>query len=322
MSRTTLAPAPRRDTRLPPATRRTTRTPFLTASRRETLLRLACLTPAVVLLLCLVGYPIIDIAWRSLTRSTLISPEARFIGLENFVAAFNSPRFRTVLLNTLIWTVAVVCLQSVLGMAAAILLSKQFRGRGLLRSLMVVPWVMPGIAAGLVWKMLEDPYLGPVNSILGALGLIDGNPAWLGEQNTALFGVIAAAAWKGFPISALMYLAAYQGVSHELREAAKIDGARPWRVFWHVTLPGMAPTIRTTVLLTTIWTFNSFDLIYVMTKGGPGVSSEVLSSFIYRTAFINVNYGAASAYGVVSVVILTVFSVLYLRQVRNAGGLR
>lgn len=293
---------------------------FRSASRRETLLRLACIAPPLVLLVALIGYPILNVAWLSLTHSSLINPEPQFVGLANFTAAFRDPTFGTVMLNSLIWTVLVVILQFVLGMAAAVLLSKRFRGHATLRVLLVVPWVMPGITAGLLWKMLEDPYVGPINTVLTGLGLVEGNPAWLGEESTSLLGVVVAAAWKGFPISALMYMAAYQNVREDLREAARIDGARPWRVFWHVTLPAMAPTIRTTVLLTTVWTFNTFDLIYVMTKGGPGVSSEVISSFIYRTAFVDVDHGTAAAYGVVSVVVLSVFSVLYLRQVRVGGG--
>jgi ABC-type sugar transport system permease subunit len=314
-------------TTTPPATSRAPAptpvpTERLSARRRETLLRLACLAPPVLLLGLLVGYPIIETAWLSLTHSSLINPDPEFVGLENFTTAFASPTFRTVLLNTLLWTVAVVALQFVLGMAAASLLSKRFHGRGVLRVLLVVPWVMPGITAGLLWKMLEDPYVGPINAVLGGLGLVSDNPAWLAEEGTALLGVVVAAAWKGFPVSALMYLAAYQNVPEELREAARTDGAGPWRVFWHVTLPSMAPTIRTTVLLTTVWTFNTFDLIYVMTKGGPGVSSEVMSSLIYRTAFVDVDHGAATSYGVVSVAVLAVFSVLYLRQVRGTGGLR
>lgn len=292
------------------------------AQLRETLLRLACLAPPVMLLGLLVGYPIVETLWLSFTHSSLINPEPEFVGLENFTTAVASPTFRIVLLNTLLWTAIVVALQFVLGMAAASLLAKRFRGRAVLRVLLVLPWVMPGITAGLLWKMLEDPYVGPVNAVLDGLGLVSGNPAWLAEESTALLGVALAAAWKGFPVSALMYLAAYQNVPDELREAARTDGAGPWRVFWHVTLPSMAPTIRTTVLLTTVWTFNTFDLIYVMTKGGPGVSSEVVSSLIYRTAFVDVDHGAAASYGVVSVAVLAVFSVLYLRQVRGAGGLR
>lgn len=290
--------------------------------RRETVLRIACLVPPIALLALLVGYPVLNVAWLSLTRGTMINPIPRFVGLENFAAAFADPVFHTVLVNTLLWTVVVVAFQFLLGMASAVLLSRRFVGRGLLRTLLVVPWIMPGITAGLIWKMLEDPYLGPINAVLSWLGLVTDNPAWLGQESTALFGVVVAAVWKGFPMSALMYLAAYQNVSGELREAARVDGARGWGVFWHVTLPGMAPTIITTVLLTSVWTFNTFDLIYVMTKGGPGVSSEVLSSLIYRTAFVDVDSGAAAAYGVVSVAILAIFSVVYLRQVRRIGELR
>ncbi|WP_020496689.1 carbohydrate ABC transporter permease [Sciscionella marina] len=291
-------------------------------TRKESLIRFACLAPLLILLAVLIGYPVLDVLWLSTTKSSLIHPEPDFIGLGNFADAFTDSALLTVLRNTLVWTVLVVLLQFLLGLGSAILLSKRIRGAAVLRVLLVIPWVMPGITAGLVWKMLEDPYLGPVNQVLKALGLISGEPAWLGDQGTALFGVILAAVWKGFPMSALMYLAAYRTVSEELRDAARVDGARPWRVFWHVTLPAMAPTIRTTVLLTTIWTFNSFDLIYVMTKGGPGVSSQVLSGHIYRTAFLDVDHGAAAAYGVIAVLVLGVFSALYLRQVRAEGGLR
>ncbi|WP_212732717.1 carbohydrate ABC transporter permease [Streptomyces oceani] len=283
---------------------------------------MACLAPPLLLLGVLVLYPVLDVAWLSLTHSSLINPDPEFVGGRNYAEAFGDPQFRAVLLNSLVWTVVVVVAQFVLGMTAAVLLSKRFRGSAVLRVLVVVPWIMPGITAGLVWKMLEDPYLGPVNALLSGLGLVEGNPAWLGEESTSLYAVAVAAAWKGFPMSAVMYLAAYQGVPEELREAARMDGARPWQVFRHVTLPGMAPTIRVTLLLTTVWTFNSFDLIYVMTKGGPGVSSEVLSSFIYRTAFVDVNHGSAATYGMVSVTVLTVFSVFYLRQMRHTGGLR
>jgi ABC-type sugar transport system permease subunit len=300
----------------------TVRRPRSAAARRETLLRAACLAVPAAVLLALIAYPLLDAAWLSLTRSSLINPRPRFTGLANYISAFSDPDFRTIVGNTLVWTAAVVAGQFVLGMASAVLLSKKLAGRAVLRVLLVVPWVMPGITAGLVWKMLEDPYLGPVNALLRGLGLIHGNPAWLADDHTALLGVAVAAIWKGFPMSAVMYLAAYQSVPEELREAAWVDGARPWQVFRHVTLPGMAPTIRTTVLLTTVWTFNSFDLIYVMTKGGPGVSSDVLSSSIYRIAFLDVDRGTASAYGMVSVAVLAVFSVLYLRQVRRAGGLR
>lgn len=290
--------------------------------RRERLLRAACIAPPLALLAVLVGYPLVDTLRTSFMRSTFIQPDAVFVGWDNFTALFAADEFWAVVRNSLIWTAAVVALQFVLGLAAAILLSQRFRGRTALRAVVIVPWVMPGIIAGVLWKLVYDPYLGPLNDLLGGIGLVDGNPAWLGSSSTALLAVILAAVWKGFPLSAVMYMAAYQNVPQELRDSARIDGATRWLEFRHVTLPSMAPTIRTTVLLTTVWTFNYFDLVYVMTKGGPGVSTEIFPTAIYRQAFSEVDYGAAAAYGVVSVAVLSVFTVLYLRQLNRAGGLR
>jgi ABC-type sugar transport system permease subunit len=299
----------------------TLRLPTRRRSRRDTALRWACVAPPLALLAALVAYPVAQTLYLSTTRSTFIRPEPRFVGLDNFVAVLTSDTFLVVARNSAIWTVAVVVLQFVLGMASAVLLSQRFRGRGLLRAVVVVPWVMPGVIAGILWKLLYEPYLGPVNSLLGGLGLTDGQTAWLGGTGTALAAVVLVAVWKGFPLSAVMYTAAYQNVPDELREAARLDGAGTLRVFWHVVLPAMASTIRTTVLLTAVWTFNYFDLVFIMTKGGPGSSTEIFPTFIYRKAFTDVDYGVAAAYGVVSVAVLSVFTVLYLRQLSRTGGL-
>lgn len=288
---------------------------------RETLLRIVCIAPPIALLVALVAYPLGSAVYLSFTKSSFIHPNAEWVGLANYTSIIGSSTFVRVVVNSLIWTVAVVAVQFVLGMASAILLSQKFRGRLVLRSLVILPWIMPGVIGGVLWKLLYDPYLGPVNAILHGLGLVHGDPAWLGQASTALIAVIVAAIWKGFPLSTIMYMAAYQGVPEELREAATVDGARKWQVFLHVTLPAMAPTIRTTLLLTTVWTFNYFDLIYVMTAGGPGDSSEIFPTFIYREAFQNVRYGVAGAYGVISVVLLSLFTTVYLRQVNKAGGL-
>jgi multiple sugar transport system permease protein len=288
---------------------------------RETLLRVVCILPPLALLAALVFYPLVTAAYLSFTKSSFINPAPQLVGLLNYRNILGSPTFVTVLRNSLIWTLAVVAAQFVLGLASAILLSQKFRGRLVLRTLVILPWIMPGIIAGVLWKLLYDPYLGPINAMGKGLGVLSGSPAWLGQSGTALAAVVIAAIWKGFPLSTIMYMAAYQGVPHELREAATIDGAGRRQVFRHVTLPAMAPTIRTTVLLTTVWTFNYFDLIYVMTAGGPGDSTEIFPTFIYREAFQNVRYGVAGAYGVISVLLLSVFTVVYLRQLNKSGGL-
>jgi ABC-type sugar transport system permease subunit len=288
---------------------------------RELLLRIVCIAPPLALLGALVLYPLLSAVYLSFTKSSFINPNAQWIGLGNYASIIGSSTFVRVVVNSLIWTVAVVVLQFVLGLASAILLSQKFRGRLAMRSFVIVPWIMPGVIAGVLWKLLYDPYLGPVNAIGQSLGIVHGNPAWLGQAGTALAAVTVAAIWKGFPLSTVMYMAAYQGVPEELREAARVDGASKWGTFLHVTLPAMAPTIRTTLLLTTVWTFNYFDLIYVMTAGGPGNSTEIFPTFIYREAFQNVRYGVAGAYGVISVLLLSVFTVVYLRQLNKSGGL-
>jgi ABC-type sugar transport system permease subunit len=288
---------------------------------RERVLRILCILPPLALLTALVLYPLLSAVYLSFTKSSFINPTAQWTGLANYRTILGSSTFLRVLTNSVIWTVAVVAAQFALGLASAILLSQRFRGRLILRSLVILPWIMPGVIAGVLWKLLYDPYLGPINAIGANLGLLHGNPAWLGQGSTALLAVIVAAIWKGFPLSTIMYMAAYQGVPEELREAARVDGARRWQTFVNVTLPAMAPTIRTTVLLTTVWTFNYFDLIYVMTAGGPGDSTEIFPTFIYREAFQNVLYGVAGAYGVISVLLLAIFTVVYLRQINRAGGL-
>lgn len=289
--------------------------------RRERLLQILCIVPPIALLIALVGYPLVQTLYLSVMKSTLIQPDPEFVGLGNFVKIFTSSKFWTVASNSIVWTLVVVLLQFVIGMAVAVILNRKFVGRGVLRAAVVIPWVMPGVIAGVLWKLLYEPYLGPIAQMLGWVGVPAADAAFLANGSTALFAVIVVAVWKGFPLSAVMYTAAYQNVPDELREAARLDGANAWQVFRNVVLPSMASTIRSTVLLTTVWTFNYFDLVYVMTKGGPGDSTEIFPTAIYRLAFQDVNYGMSSAYGIVSVAVLGVFTVLYLRQLNKAGSL-
>jgi len=259
--------------------------------RRQYLLAYLLTTPALVAIGAVVILPVAEIIWLSMTKSSLISPHPTFAGLYNFRTLFSSPDFGSVALNTLIWTVTVVVLEFVVGMAVAVLLSQTFHGRWLLRGLVLLPWIMPGVVAGLLWEFLYDPYLGLVNQAIAWLGFGHHHIAWLGDTKTALGAVIAAAIWKGAPLSVLIYMAAYQNVPVDLLEAAKVDGAGAFRRFRNVAIPAMAPVIRTTVLLTTIWTFNYFDMIYVMTGGGPGTSTSTAPVYIYQLTFVQANFG-------------------------------
>jgi ABC-type sugar transport system permease subunit len=285
---------------------------------RRHLFAYALIAPALVLLALLIAYPLVDAVYLSLNRSSFINPEPTFVGLDNYRAVLQTSTFQRVFLNSLVWTLFVVIFQFVVGIGTALLLGQRFAGRGVLRALVIIPWVMPGIIGGILWKLMYEPYLGLVNHALLSAGIIGQVVPWLARPDTVMAAVIFAAIWKGAPFSILMYTAAYQNVSQDLVEAARIDGANAWQRFVSVTLPEMTPTIRTTILLTTVWTFNYFDLIYITTRGGPGIASHIFPTYIYDLAFVKVEYGLAATYGIISVLILIVFSTLYVRELNKA----
>lgn len=269
-------------------------------------------TPLLITLALVLGYPLARTVWMSLQESTFISPEPIFVGLRNYSELVSSDGFWQVAWQSLYWTVATVALQTLVGLAVALLLNRRFIGRRLLRILVIVPWAMPGVLAGILWKFMYDPYLGLVNLLIPG----DDPFAPLSDSRLALPAIIVAAIWKGAPLSILMYLAALQARPQELMEAAVLDGANAWQTFRAVTLPSLMPVIQTTLLLTVIWTFNYFDLVYVMTGGGPNNASQIAPTYIYRLAFTEVDYGQSSAFAVMSMVIMALFSVFYLRQLR------
>lgn len=274
--------------------------------------------PALLLIAVVIGVPLVKAVNISLTNSTFVNPEPQFVGLRNFNRLLQEPIFWEIVRTSLIWTGAIVVGQLLLGFATALLLNLHFRGRALARSLIILPWVCPGVIAAIIWRVIADPYLGPLNAALAWIGLPHPFIAWLSQPGTALGMVIAAGIWKGTPFSTVMYLAALQGVSSEVLEAATIDGAGAWARLRYVILPQTMPVIRVLVLLTTVWTFNYFELIYIMTQGGPGDSTQIFPTYIYKLAFDQIRYGMASAYGMIALLILAVFSLLYIAQLNKA----
>ena len=277
--------------------------------------------PALLLIGVVIGVPLVDAAYTSMTNSTFINPTPRFVALRNFSLMVQTPIFWEIVRTSLIWTGTVVVAQLALGFATALLLNLRFRGRALARSLIILPWVCPGVIAAIIWRVIGDPYLGPINAVLNWGGLPHPFIAWLAQPSTALGAVIVAAVWKGTPFSTVMYLAALQGVSTEVLEAATIDGAGAFSRLRHVTIPQTMPVIRVLVLLTTVWTFNYFELIYIMTQGGPGSSTQIFPTYVYKLAFDQIRYGMASAYGMVALLILLIFSLLYIAQLNKTGVL-
>jgi multiple sugar transport system permease protein len=215
---------------------------------------------------------------------------------------------------------SVVC-QCVLGMAAALLLNQDIRFRGFFRGLVLIPWVVPGSLAAMMFGLLFTS-TGLVNTLLANLGLvqlgvIDAFHPWLSDTNTAMPTIIITNAWKGFPFFAVMFLAALQSIPRDYYEAAKIDGASNVQQFRHITLPSIAPTILISTLLGTIWTFNSIDLIYILTSGGPYFSTMTLAMFAYNQGFGRGNIGYASAVGVVILILMALVTIVYLAAYRK-----
>lgn len=273
--------------------------------------------PTVFLVAVLMYYPMLRTFQTSLYETSMLKPVPEFVGFGQYLDLFFDNDFWDVVRNSIIWTLAVVIFQNVIGIAVAVLLNQNIPARGLTRAIVLLPWVLPGVVNAILWRFMYDPQLGLINALLIGSNITQDKTAWLAQSQTALLSVIIAAIWKGFPFSTVIYLSALQNVDHEQVEAAQIDGASAWQRFRHVTVPTIVGIIRLNFLLTTIWTFNYFDLIWVTTKGGPGDSTHIFPTIIYEIGFGKFNFGTASVYGVIAVLVLSVFTVLYLREMRR-----
>lgn len=280
-------------------------------SHRDRWLAWLFVSPALLLVLVLMCYPMVGTFIESLYASSFISPVPQFQGLDAYRRIIADDSFHTVVRNSLVWTVFVVVLQNVAGFAAALLLNQKLPGQGVMRSLVLLPWVLPGVVAAILWRFMYDPQLGLINSLLMSLGLIDRGVAWLAEPSIAMGSVIVAAVWKGFPFSCIVYLAALQTVDQEQVEAATIDGAGPVRRLFDVVLPGMKDVIVINFILTTILTFNYFDMIWVLTRGGPQNATHIFPTRIYELGFGQFRFGEAAVYGVFSILVLALMVTLY-----------
>ncbi|MBU6498572.1 MAG: sugar ABC transporter permease [Rhodospirillales bacterium] len=291
------------------------------AARRAATLRAATpwalLAPALLVTSVLVMIPAIETVWMSLHKVSLFRPHVRpFVALANYAHALADPVFWASLATSLVWVVGAVGLQFLLGLATALLLNRSFAWRGVARALVVIPWALPSVIIGLVWTWMLDFNLGVLNVIGLRLGLLSHAVPWLAQPGTALAAVILAVVWQGFPFFAVTLLAGLQAISADLYEAAALDGAGGWARFRHVTLPGLAGVIATSLLLRTIWVANSLDLILVMTGGGPGTATQTLPLHAFLTAWSGGDYGQGSALAVILTLLLLGVVVTYLVRSR------
>lgn len=249
----------------------------------------------------------------SFQEFNLLRPDdVTWVGLENYRDLWGDRSFWRALRNTLTWTFASLALQFALGLGLALLLGTSFHGKRIVQALVFLPWAVPTFLTALTFSWLLNPVIGPIPHWLFALGLLEEPYNILGNPATALWGPILANVWYGVPFFAIMLLAALSSIPSELYEAAEIDGASAWQKFTKITLPFLGPMIAITVMLRAIWIANFADLIFIMTGGGPANSTQILSSYIFTTAFRRLDFGHASATAVVLLILLMIYAAILL----------
>ncbi|MDD7945427.1 sugar ABC transporter permease [Microbacterium sp. NE2HP2] len=293
--------------------------PRARAQRKEAI---ALVAPALLPIIIFSVIPLVSGVLLGFTDATLArNAEISFIGLDNFIELAGDRRFWQSFGIGIVWAGSVALLTLVSAMGLALLLNSNLRLKGLTRVLALIPWAMPPVVIAIVWRMIYNPNSGPLNGVLGWLGIPGVN--WLGDFSTALPAVIVVGVWAGIPQTTVLLLAGMQSIAPEQHEAAAVDGAGAARRFWHVTLPALRPVIIAVTALDFIWQFNSFGLIYVLTEGGPGGRTMIPPLFTYLEAFRNREIGYASAMGNVLVVaILVILSLYLINQFRQNKGAR
>jgi multiple sugar transport system permease protein len=264
--------------------------------------------PAMVIVVLLNVAPLIEGVIVSLQNQNMIRPNpTAFVGLRHYIRALTEdPDFWNAAGNTVYWTIGSVAGAYLLSLGLALLLNLDIYGRGFFRALFLIPWVIPDVVTALLWKWFYSDQYGIANFALARLGIVDSPILWLSSQTMAMPAVILVQIWKLYPIMTVVLLAALQGVPKELIEAAKIDGANPFQRFWYVTFNFLRPSSMIIVLLAAIWTFQSFDIVYLLTGGGPAGATETLAIMIYVKAFWASQLGYAAAIGVLTMLALLV----------------
>ena len=277
------------------------------------------LAPALAVVLGLVLYPVGRTVWLSFRQAGLpylATGHSRAAGLDNYRTLLHDPHLRQVLVTTIAFGLACVAATMAAGLGVALLLNQRFRGRGLLAVLVLLPWAVPRVAAGVVWRWMFDDQYGLVNWGLSHLSPGFVGFSWFNDRLPAFVAVGIVVVWQSFPFVALSLLAGLQSIPPEVREAARMDGAGPWQQLRHVTLPMLRPLLLTLVVISTIWNFKIFDQVYVMTGGGPFRSTEVATVTVWREAFARLHLGTASAMAVALFAILVAMTALYSRVAR------
>lgn len=280
------------------------------------------IAPALIALSAVTVFPLVYNVWNSLHTDQLANPAAGhgFSGLQNYSELFNEPGFTADLLHTVFFTAVSVAIEVSLGLAIAVVISKPFRGRGLVRAAILIPWAVPTVVSAMLWKTMVDPQSGFVNYLLKTLHLPGADITWSAQTWTSWAVVIVSDAWKTTPLVAIILLAGLQTISPDVYEAAQVDGAGAWRRFRSITLPLLKPALLVALIFRTLAAFLVFDVIYILTGGGPGSSTETLGYLDWKAFLVNTDFGYGGAVSVSLVVMALLIAFGYTRLVRPSAN--
>lgn len=269
--------------------------------------------PSMLIIFGVLVVPILYALFLSFHDLVLSTGEYKFVGLKHYVSMFTDTSFRTSIGLTLLFTVLTVSAEIILGIALALVLNQEFKGRGLVRGLMILPWALPSVVNAIMWQWIFNANYGVLNALLTQLGIIDTYQVWLGKPTSAFVCVLFANIWKETPYVVLLTIAALANIPKDLYESAAIDGSNPWHSFWKITLPLIKPVVLILLITKTIWALQTFDLVYIMTKGGPMAITEFVTYYIQKTSFKFLKYGYGSAMSYILSMVCFVLTYAYIQ---------
>lgn len=272
------------------------------------------LAPILLFVSLFLLWPMVNVFVMSLQNYQLLKPKQRaFIGFANFVEVFTKDKvFVKAIRNSVVWVLFSVVIQTVLGFWLAYLLNQKFKGRGIIRALLLSPWAVAGVMVAIIWSLIYGETFGVLNDVLIKMGVISKNISWFSDSNRAMAAVIIANVWRGIPFFTISYLSALAGISDDIYESARIDGAKTWTTLFKITLPMIKDTIVITTLLRSIWTFNAVDLINTLTGGGPNNATVTMPLYIMQKFKLEYDYGYASALAAIASILMMIVAFAYI----------
>jgi multiple sugar transport system permease protein len=279
------------------------------------------LMPMIAIMAVVTGFPLVNTVWLAFTDASLTGQgyDWNWSGLENFSYILDDADFRAAVGHTSYFTLVSVSIEVVLGVLIALLLDQEFFGRTAVRALLILPWALPTIVNAVMWRLIYNPEFGSLNALLTQVGLLDSYRSWLGDPASAMNAVIVADIWKNYPLIALIVLAGLQTIPKDLHEAAIMDGAGAWTRFWNITFPGILGPLSIALVLRAIEAFKVFDIIYVMTRGGPADATKTASFFVYQESFTYLRAGSGAAYALTVTAMSGAMIALYIVMLRRRG---